>query len=124
MSNTMFCVHSSAPLLSWGTDVKMSTKIQQTTSIAHKALHELLEYAVVSAYLYICLGALILLKVAILNAQGVSYAPYGLAAIKALVLGKFILVGRAAALGDRYRYRRAIYVIAYKAFAFLILLLV
>jgi hypothetical protein len=102
----------------------MDSKIRPTTSIAHRAVHELREYAVISAYLYVCLGALILLKVAILNGQGISYAPYGLAAVKALVLGKFVLIGRAAAIGDRYRNRRAIYVIAHKALAFLILLLI
>jgi hypothetical protein len=102
----------------------MGSRIQPTTSVAHRALHELREYAVISAYLYVCLGALILFKVAILNGRGVSYAPYGMAAIKALVLGKFILIGRAAALGDRYGNSRAIYVIVHKALAFMILLLV
>jgi hypothetical protein len=94
------------------------------TSVAHKAVHELREYAVISAYLYVCLGALLFLKVAILDGEGISYAPYGTAAIKALLLGKFVLLGRAAGLGERYRKRGAIYVIAHKALAFLILLLV
>lgn len=102
----------------------MDNKIPPASSIAHKAIRELREYAVISAYLYVCLGALVLFKVAILNGQGVSYAPYGLAAVKALVLGKFILLGRAAALGDRHKGRRAIFVIAHKSLAFLVLLLV
>jgi membrane protein CcdC involved in cytochrome C biogenesis len=113
-------VHQSATMA----DIRMAGRIPSSTSMVHKALRELQEYAVVSAYLYVCLGALVLLKVAILNGQGVSYAPYGLAAIKALVLGKFILLGRAAAIGDRYRNRRGIYVIAHKSLAFLVLLLV
>jgi hypothetical protein len=102
----------------------MDSKISPASSMAHKAIRELREYAVISAYLYVCLGSLILFKVAILNGQGVSYAPYGLAAIKALVLGKFILLGRAAALGERYRNRGVIFVIAHKAVVFLVLLLV
>jgi cytochrome bd-type quinol oxidase subunit 2 len=105
-------------------DVGMDSKLPPARPLAHKAIRELREYAVISAYLYVCLGALILFKVAILNGQGVSYAPYGLAAIKALVLGKFILLGRAAALGERYRNRGAIFVIAHKAVVFLVLLLV
>jgi hypothetical protein len=99
-------------------------EIPRPKLMAEKVKHELREYAVISVYLYICLGALILFKAAILSGQGVNYTPFGLAAVKALVLGKFVLLGRAAALGERYRQRRAIYVIAHKAFLFLILLLV
>jgi hypothetical protein len=87
-------------------------------------MHELREYAVISAYLYVCFGALLLYKAAILQGQDVNYLPYGIAAVKALVLGKFILLGQAAGLGDRYAERRTISVIAYKAFAFLVMLLV
>ena len=64
----------------------MDSKASPPASMARKAIHELWEYAVISTYLYVCLGALLLFKVAILNGQGVSYAPYGLAAIKALLL--------------------------------------
>jgi hypothetical protein len=102
----------------------MNSDTPRPASVAHKAMCELREYAVISVYLYISLGALILFKAAILSGQGVNYAPFGLAAVKALVLGKFVLLGRAAALGDRYRQRRAIYVIAHKALMFMLLLLV
>ena len=61
------------------------------------------EYALISAYLYVCFGAMMLYKMAILNAEGISYAPYGLAVVKALILGKFMLLGHAARLGDRYQ---------------------
>jgi len=86
--------------------------------------HELVEYASISVYLYVCFGAVLLYKSAILLAQGVSYAPYGLAAVKALILAKFMLLGRAARLGDRYRDRRVIYVILHKSLLFLLLLFV
>jgi hypothetical protein len=98
--------------------------IRPTHTARHKAAHELREFAIISAYLYVCLGAILLYKAAVLNGEGVSYAPYGLAAVKALVLGKFILLGRAAGLGDRYGARRPIYVIVHKALLFLALLLV
>ena len=62
-------------------------------------------------YLYVCFGAMLLYKMAILHAAGIDYAPYGLAAVKALILGKFMLLGRAARLGDRYQDRRVIHVI-------------
>ncbi len=60
---------------------------------------------------------------AILRGEGVGYLPYGAAAIKALILGKFILIGHAAGLGDRYRKRRPLHVIMHKSLLFVTMLL-
>jgi hypothetical protein len=69
-------------------------------------------------------GALILYKAAILGETGISYLPSGLAAIKALILAKFIMLGHMIRLGDRRAGARFVHVIAYKALLYLILLLV
>jgi hypothetical protein len=61
-----------------------------------RALSELREYLALSVYLWICFGALLILKSAILEARGVTYLPYGLAAIKALVSAKFLMVALVA----------------------------
>ncbi len=95
-----------------------------TSPTARKFGREIRQHAGISVYLYLCFGALPFYKVAILKGQGVSYAPYGIAAIKALVLGKFILLGHMAGLGDRYKRCNAISVIAYKSLTFLFMLLV
>jgi len=55
---------------------------------------ELRRYALVSAYLYVCFGAILLYKSAILSEAGQHYLPFGVAAVKALILGKFVLIGR------------------------------
>jgi hypothetical protein len=90
----------------------------------HRRLrHELIEYGLISAYLYVCFGALILYKAAILQAQGIVYAPYGLAVVKALILAKFMLLGHAVRIGDRYGWR-LVHVIIYKSLAFLLLLII
>lgn len=94
-----------------------------TETIAQRAKNELREYALLSLYLFVCFGALILYKAAILGEEGISYLPSGLAAIKALILAKFIMLGHMIRLGDRRR-SRMVYVIAYKALLYLILLLV
>jgi hypothetical protein len=95
-----------------------------TETIAQRAKQELREYALLSLYLFVCFGALILYKAAILDEEGISYLPSGLAAIKALILAKFIMLGQMIRLGDRRRGGRIAYVIAYKALLYLILLLV
>jgi hypothetical protein len=102
----------------------MDNKSGRATVVAQKLRHELLEYAIAAAYLYVCFGALLLYMTAILQAEGTSYLPYGVAAIKALILGKFILLGNAAGLGDRFASRRPIYVIIHKTLLFLLMLFI
>jgi hypothetical protein len=80
--------------------------------------HEFNELAIISAYLYVWFGALLLFKTATLRAHGIGYAPYGLAAIKALVLGKFILIGNGLHIGSRLTGMSLIRFLAYKVLVF------
>jgi hypothetical protein len=93
-------------------------------TFAQKLKHELQEYLSLSAYLYVCFVALVLYKATILGGAGVSYLPYGLPAIKALILAKFILLGHAVGLGDRFGMSRVVHVIVAKALLYLALLIV
>jgi hypothetical protein len=97
---------------------------KNSATITERVRHELRDYALLTVYLYICFGALILYKMAILGTQGVSYLPFGLPLIKALILAKFILLGRVAGLGGRHEGSRMVLRIVYKALAYLILLIV
>jgi hypothetical protein len=91
-------------------------------SIRHRLAHEIRQYAAVSLYLYICLGAFLLYKGALLQSVGVSSVPYGIAAIKALILGKFMMVGHALKLGQGGSAGPLIFPILRKSAAFLVLL--
>ena len=75
-------------------------------------------------YLYICFLAVVLLKRAILRDVGVDFTIWGIAAVKALVLAKFMLVGRELKLGKRFRERPLLWPTLYHALIFLIFLLV
>ncbi|UWU16976.1 hypothetical protein N2599_29665 (plasmid) [Rhizobium sullae] len=98
-------------------------KIRSPAAIARRAKRELKEYAFLSAYLYVCFGALVLYKMAILGGQGVHFSAFGIPAIKALILGKFILLGHVLKLGERDTRRRLVSVILYKAMLYLVLLI-
>jgi len=97
---------------------------KNSTTVAERVRDELRDYAVLTVYLYICFGALLLYKMAILGEQGVSYLPFGLPIIKALIMAKFILLGRVARLGGRRESSKAIFRIGYNALLYLILLIV
>lgn len=64
-------------------------------SLKHRLRDELRKYLIVSAYLYICFGALQLYKATLLQDAGVHYLPLGVAVVKALIVGKFLLIGDA-----------------------------
>ena len=102
----------------------MNGPAKSAASFRQKAFDEFKEMAALSLYLYICFGAVVLLKAAILQDVGVHFAIWGIAAIKALLLAKFMLVGRGLQIGRKFRDRPLIWPILYHAFIFLILLLV
>lgn len=92
-------------------------------AIVKKATDEFKEFVIVAIYLYVFFAALIYLKAAILQAHGIAYAHFGLAAAKALICAKFVLIGRAFRLGERYKSRALIWRTLYKSLVFLVLLL-
>ena len=69
-------------------------------TLGQRLRHELTEYLIISTYLYVCFGSLIFYKASILHSDGIMFATYELAIVKALVLGKFILVLHALRVGE------------------------
>src|SRR5687768_936270 len=64
-------------------------------SLKSRLREELRNYLIVSAYLFICFGALLFYKAALLDHAGVHYLPLSVAVVKALIIGKFLLIGDA-----------------------------
>lgn len=97
----------------------------RSAALAQRARREFVEYFVISAYLYICFFALVLYKSSILHSAGVEYTAFGVAIVKALVLGKFILILHALKIGERrHQATTALANIAIKSLLFALLLFV
>jgi hypothetical protein len=92
--------------------------------LRERAVGELREFTVIAVYLWICFTALAYLKFAILQAQGIAFAPFGFAAIKALICAKFVSLGHALHLGERFKRQALIWPVLHKSLVFLLLLLV
>lgn len=90
----------------------------------HKAAEEFKEFLGLFAYLYVAFGALILLKSGILRSAGIDWAPWGLAAIKALLIAKFVLIGRAVGMGNRFKDKPLIWGTIHRSLVFLAFVLV
>lgn len=69
--------------------------------LAQRARHELIAYLSVSAYLMVWFSAVLFYKSTVLRSLGINFAPFALAAVKALILGKFILVLEAFKIGEK-----------------------
>lgn len=102
----------------------MKNGYSSTISIGARLTNELREFAVISAYLYVCFTALAYLKATILQAHGIAFAPFGFAVVKALLCAKFVLVGRALHVGERFKTMPLIWPTLHKSLAFLVLLLI
>jgi Na+-translocating ferredoxin:NAD+ oxidoreductase RnfE subunit len=102
----------------------MSTQSTAKPSLRHRATEEFTVLFALTLYLYICFGAVLLLKTSILRDAGISYTAWGAAAIKAVVLAKFMMIGRAMGLAKRYEHLPLIWPTLHKALTFLVLLLV
>jgi hypothetical protein len=99
-------------------------EINAKATLRQRAIHELKELVFISLYLYITLGAVILVKTAVLHTQGVEFAIWGVAIVKAVVLAKFMLIGEAMKIGERNSTIRLIWPTLQKAFALLVLLII
>ena len=72
-------------------------------ALGRRARHEFFEFAGIAAYLWICFGALIIYKTAVLRSVGVEFAPLGLALVKAMISAKMIMLLQALKLDRRFR---------------------
>lgn len=81
----------------------MKSTSQTKVSIGKRAADELKEFAVIAAYLYVCFTAILYLKASILKAHGIAFAPFGFAAVKALICAKFVSVGHILHVGERFK---------------------
>ena len=96
------------------------TRLPSKEAMRKKAAHELRELVILTAYLYVAFGVIIFYKYAVLRGEGIDWAPWGLAIIKALLVAKFILLARAAGIGERYRDKPLIWPTLYKSAIFLV----
>jgi uncharacterized membrane protein YjfL (UPF0719 family) len=107
----------------WRNDVNAETS-PGDRGIRQRLREELRAYAFISLYLWVCFGALLLYKNSILRADQLALLPLGSAAIKALILGKFILIGKAIKVGEKVRHAVLLHRILWKSLATLLLLMV
>jgi len=92
-------------------------------SAAQRLREELAKYAVVTGYLFTSFSLLLLYEATVAGGEHGSL-PFSLALVKALVLGKFLLIGEALHAGAAAAGRPLLQRVAWKSLALLCVLLV
>jgi hypothetical protein len=100
------------------------TTTNAAVKLPHRATHELRRFVSVFVYLYIIIGAITVFKTAVLHTQGIEYAFWGISAIKAAVLAKFMLLGHAMKIGEGDTTSPLIWPTLHRALGFLVLLVI
>ncbi len=92
-------------------------------TLTTRFLEELRHYALLTAYLFVCFSVLLLFRESAGGAETGSLH-YSLALVKALVLGKFLLIGDVINAGSRADSQPLLHRVIWKSLAMLLVLIV
>jgi hypothetical protein len=93
-------------------------------SLCARLLKELKSFLIMFSYLWLVFSVFLVHEWSVLASHQISFRFYGLAVVNALVLSKIMLIAEGMHFARRFEDRPLIYPIAYKAFAFTVLLMV
>jgi hypothetical protein len=96
----------------------MNTVNDKKKGLKQTILHELTRYWLIVLYMAIFFGAFASYRRLLLAHYGISYEDYGIAVIRALVLGKVVLVAETLRLGQGYEDKPLIVPTLYKTLLF------
>src|SRR5688500_3295821 len=96
----------------------MNTVNEKKKGWKQKILHELKSYWLLVLYMAIFFGVFTTYRRLLLAHYGINYADYGISVIRALVLGKVVLVTENLRLGQGFKEKPVIVPTLYKTFLF------
>jgi len=96
----------------------MSSANMKNKRLKEKILNELAEYWIIVGYLTLAFATFTLYRRIILAAHDINYANYGFAVVKALILGKVIMIGAVFKLGGGLENKPLIFPTIYKTVIF------
>lgn len=93
-------------------------------AVRQRVVNELKEIGILTGYLFIVFGAINLMRAAVLHSHGIELAYWGAGLVKAVLLAKFVMIGKALRIGEHHHASPLIWPTLRKAFAFLVFLAV
>lgn len=98
--------------------------VAATHALKDRVQEELRRYLILSAYLYVCFAVVMLFEATQSDGHGASVWHLGTVAGKALIVGKFVLLGEAAGVGKRIGSRTVLQRIGWRTALLTIVLVV
>jgi hypothetical protein len=98
----------------------MNSPDKNKGDLKKKIVHEMVEYWINACYLTLMFAAFTQYRRFILAAHDITYANYGFAVIKALILAKVVMIGAVLRLGRGLEQKPLIYPTIYKTVVFTI----
>lgn len=102
----------------------MPTSSAEESPAKSRLAHELRSYVVVSAYLFVCFSVILFYETSQTAGPQSSAIGIGAALVKALVIGKFILIGELLKPGTRVEAPTLLHRVAWRTLGMLIVLIV
>jgi len=102
----------------------MSESTAHGESRKDRLVHELKSYAVISVYLFVCFGVILFYDASSSPARQADAVGIGAAIVKALVIGKFILIGELFKPGSRVEAPTVLRRIAWRTLGMLVVLVI
>jgi hypothetical protein len=102
----------------------MESEERSKTTFRERALEEIGEFVLLTAYFYVCFATVLYYRAAALQAEGISYEHFGLAIVKASLCAKFVLTGHLFHIGERFKNLPLVVPTLYGASVFLLVLAV
>jgi hypothetical protein len=96
---------------------------QHEAGLRERFVHEMEQYLLVTIFLFFFFGSFTTYRRLVLAEYEIGYLDYGWALIKALVLGKVILIGELLHVGERFRDRPLLLSTFWKTVSFGLLIL-
>jgi len=96
---------------------------QHKAGLRERFVHELEQYLLVTIFLFFFFGSFTTYRRLVLAEYEIGYLDYGWALVKALVLGKVILIGELLHVGERFRDRPLLISTFWKTVTFGLLIL-
>lgn len=100
------------------------SKARSDAHVGQKLLGEVQELLKISLYMLLCVSALLYFRMSIPSAENIGLWHVGYAIVKALVLAKFIMLGRMLHIGERKRRQPLFYSSLYQTLALSVLLII
>lgn len=102
----------------------MTSNSESDATLKARLVHEVKSYAVISLYLFLCFGVVLVYEASQSANVQVSVLPLAAAVVKALVMGKFILIGEALKPGTRLGAPTLLHRVAWRTLGLLVLLII